>query len=567
VRALGLLREYQRGSFDHRVSRSLPVVAWLDEARRANPTDIELAELTATAYRDFGLGVPGRPSATEREGLADACLDDLVGAGHHDPLVYLARHYYRTRYAVGDASADLAKALSLAPDSPEVLLAVASAAQQRARTLCESDKESPLGLNDFAKAVELYRRVIASSAEAVGPQPYLEVGDALLALGESAQALAIWADAREKFPDSRALFNAKLADAHLAANDPQQAAPCLDAIDLELNMTNTAPGRASLGMVRDQHLRRGLWLMQRERPRDAIGQFQRVITLQEQLGGRSRQATRAWEQLGHAFAALAKWNDAASAFDYACLEHPQSGELWLLASQAHLQAKHYDVAVERAHQAVRQEPSCIVHLNLAGALLQQQLAQPPGLRRWRSAERALAVTSELADDGTLPDLEPLESLGRDLVLAKAATAASASPKLSLWQWHHQEWPSIPAIHRLFATAERNRIEPLKSPSASMLSFESALQLSRVQAMRGEYDLAEEMLLQSAPDHSPTERAVIDREFIQHRLARGDVKEAHALLSNLVRASPDIEPLRQMAAEVAIEHDRRVRAEEEETFLP
>jgi len=72
VRALALLRQYKRGELDHTLSRNLPIVAWLDEARRANRNDVALAEFTAAAYRNLELGVSGHPSVVARERLGGA---------------------------------------------------------------------------------------------------------------------------------------------------------------------------------------------------------------------------------------------------------------------------------------------------------------------------------------------------------------------------------------------------------------------------------------------------------------------------------------------------------------
>jgi hypothetical protein len=128
------------------------------------------------------------------------------------------------------------------------------------------------------------------------------------------------------------------------------------------------------------------------------------------------------------------------------------------------------------------------------------------------------------------------------------------------------WPSLPAVHALFAQEDHKSIEPLLTTSNGDLPFEAALLLSRIQALRGEYELAEEMLVRSGAEQSPIERAAAERELIHDRIGRGDVSQAHQLLSSLVLESPKNEALLKLTAEIDIEHNHRIRQEAED-LLP
>lgn len=564
VRALALHEQYRLGALDYRVSRSLPVIEWLEEARRAHPDDIKLAELTAAAYRNSALGAPGHPNVAQREQLADSCLDDLVQARPQDPLAYLARHRYRIRFDLGDADADLKLAIKYGPHHRESLLAGAEAAMRKGG-LFRDDRDGSNGREDFAKAAELFRKVIDSDKPATDPEPYLGLGDSLFAIDELAKAKDVWLSGLQKFPNHKALFQGKLADVHLAAHETKQAEAYLDAVDQELNR-HEAPDRDQLTMQRDQSLRRGVWLMQRGSARPALVELQRVITLQEQLGGRSRQELQAWKQLGDAYASLEQWPQSAAAFDSACFENPQAGELWVQASQSHLQAAHFDLAVDRARQAVRQAPNCLTHLTLARALFQLQLSLPAGEAHWRPVGRQLEAAQQRHGDGSVPDDKPLKSLARALAAAQADTSDTRSSGLSLHQLHHREWPTMHAVHELFAVPGKKSMEPQVARSVQEMPFEGVLMLSRVQALRGEYELAEEMLEHSAAGRPAAEQSYLYQEIVHHRLARGDVKEAHALLSTLVNESPNNPALLELAAKVDIENTHRVEAERAESIL-
>jgi tetratricopeptide (TPR) repeat protein len=486
VRALAQLRRYRRGELDRMLSRNLPIVAWLDEARRANPGDVELAELTAAAYRNLDLGVPGQPSVADREQLADACLDELVEAAPQDPAVYLARYNYRVRLGLAGADADLALALQHGPTAQKTVLTAAAAAQDKAQ---------------FAKAVELYRQALAGEQPVSEPEVYLQLGDALLALGNRDEALSTWRGGLKLHPQARVEFNGKLADAYLSVSDWHNAEQCVNEIDAELSV-QTASDRDLLCVERDQSLRRGMLLNYQENQPAALAQFRRVITLQEQIGGSSPQTAVAWRHLGESYARSHQWGSAAAAFDYACHEQPQTAELWLLAARAHLQAKRTDLAVDRAEQAVRRDSSPAAHATLASALL-------------------------------------------------AHRASSRNQPFS------QGWPSLAAVQELLG----------RKDDKPQLPFEAAVALSQVQAMRGEHGLAEDLLLRAAPDRSPAERRSIDRELVAHALRRGDVTQAHTLLSQFILDSPGNTALLELAAEVDIDNNRRIREQEFNTFLP
>ena len=490
VRALALLRQYKRGELDRTLARNMPIVAWLDEARRANPNNVELAELTAAAYRNLELGVSGRCSVASREQRADHCLNELVQASPQSAEAYLARYRYRLRLGRGDAIADLESALRHGPDYQPALLTASQSALRQGK---------------FVLAAELYRRVINSRPQQSEAETYLEFGDALLASGARDEALDVWREGLVQHPGTQHQFHGRLADAHLAAGDWKAAEQYVTAIDAALWPEASAEGE-TLAIARDQGVRRGTLLMLRGRPEAAIEQFQRTITLQEQLGGCSPQTALAWRHLGELYSRSGQWNSAASAYDYACYEQPQDAGLWQLAAQAHLQANHADLAVERAQQALRHGSQAPAQAILASA---------------RRAQSLQAGTS-----------------GR------------------------QTWPTLAAVRDILPT----QVDP-NAASSCQLSFDAAVVLSQVQAQRGESALAQEYLLRAVPACSEAERIGIDRELMHHALSRGDVSEALTLLSRFVVEAPDNKPLWHLTAEVDLENTHRLREQEADASLP
>jgi Tfp pilus assembly protein PilF len=492
IRALALLQQYKRGELDRTVSRNLPIVAWLDEARRANRCDVELAELTALAYRDLELGVSADVSVATREQLADACLNELVEAAPGHPDAYLARYRYRLHLGHADADADLEAALTSGADHRSTLLTAARAARSK---------------SEFVTAARLYRSALDCDPTTSTPALYLELGEALLAAGERAEALTVWRRGLEKHPEAQILLQGKLADAHLAAGEWRDAQQCISAVDQAL-WDWAASDDDLLAVSRDQCLRRGTLLARQGDTAAAKEQFQHAITLQEQLGGSSPQTALAWRRLGELHSRSGEWAAAAAAFDYACHEQPQAAELWLLAAEAHLQAEHIDLTIDRALQAIRRD----------------------------SSARAQAI------------------------LARARLAKSLQPGSA----GDCTWPTLPAIQDILLSQSGDAAE---SSKMRPLPFDAAVILSQVQAQRGEHALAQELLLRAVPACSDAERAGIDRELAAHALNRGDFSEALALLSRFCGDAPDNKALRTLTAEISVDNARRQREQEANTFLP
>src|SRR5439155_23092779 len=71
-------------------------------------------------------------SASDRERLADACIEELVQQNEADPQSHLAKYRYLTKYRAEMAPAELERCLALAPQDPQVLLIVATTAYRNA---------------------------------------------------------------------------------------------------------------------------------------------------------------------------------------------------------------------------------------------------------------------------------------------------------------------------------------------------------------------------------------------------------------------------------------------------
>ena len=118
------------GRCEEGLGRAPEAAAAYDEARQLDPAQVE-------AYVRLAVLLRGQVKDPDR---ADAVMDakgekeGLVAANPKSALAYLERASYRERYAVPgvDPAADVAKALSLAPDDAAVLMAAARVALAKA---------------------------------------------------------------------------------------------------------------------------------------------------------------------------------------------------------------------------------------------------------------------------------------------------------------------------------------------------------------------------------------------------------------------------------------------------
>jgi tetratricopeptide (TPR) repeat protein len=490
VRALALWRQYRRGELDDWQIRKLPVIAWLDVARRAQPANVELAEATAAAYRDLHLAAPDSLNVSSRETAADDCLDQLVAAAPQDPATYLARYRYRKKHRHAEAEADLAMALRSGPHHAAVLQSAAAAAAEN---------------HDFGPAAALYRRAIDAATGSTQPETYLGLGDALLALDQRDQALRAWQEGLRTHPEAECLFLGRLADAYLANQQWDTAAKLVEQIDSTLS-EQTSSDAALLTVERDQSLRRGLLVLHAGDQLTARSHFERVITLQEQLGGGSSQATLAWQRLGEIHAQRGEWESAAAAFDYACHEAPHLAGLWLQSAEAHAQAENGEVAMARAHVALRKGLSTPADVTLARTIISRHH----------------------------------------------------------WHFGGRPWPHLASVNKAIDDALAS---PSGTISGAALPLDGALVLAQSSAQRGEYETAEDVLLGVAANGSAAQRAAVDREFALEALSRGDIERAHSLLALFITNSTSNSPLLELAAQIDIENDHRRRTEEKKALFP
>jgi len=154
----------------------------------------------------------------------------------------------------------------------------------------------------------------------------------------------------------------------------------------------------------------------------------------------------------------------------------------------------------------------------------------------------------------LAQREALAFLDQNLVFPEPQPQVVSLPELL-----RKPWPELSSVHRLMRGQDPNTS---RSELFEVVRAGSPAD-ARVLALRGEWDVAEEMLLAGWGSYSPFERAEAAREIVQQRLSRGDIDEALTLLAEMVRQQPENVPLRELAAEIEMRYDHAQATKEQD----
>lgn len=562
IRAKALAQQYRTGMLQHAVPSRLPILEWLTEASQLNSNDLELAELTAVLIHDPELTVlHGVPlSDVKRVEISSACFDRVIARRPQDSSVFLARYRYRMKWSIAGANEDLAEALRLDGTDQTVLMTAAQAAQRDAEVL-RAKGQDHLAQQRLRDASRFYQRAV--DHDAIDPRVFEGLGDALIAADRPAEAIQAWHLGLANGSDSACGLHERLADAWMQLGDVEQAAQWIDRIDHDLeNWPETNTEHARVSLENHQHLRRGWMLMQKSQPTGAIAHLQKAVTLLEGESG-GQQLMRAWQLLGDAYAQADLWLESAAAYDNAVRERPEAADVWLAASRAYERGGDMEAAVERADQAVRLKPSRESELAFAKASLNFQLGLPAYARNLNPLKKSLTRLRDRYGEAGESAIEQLVA-GVQSLQSRDGPVEYDTSLSTIERWHRTEWPTLASVHQLVRSRDSIPTGRAKLISADRRSELSLIQAT-IQSLRGEYEVAEETLLENLTDRSPVEQAEVYREVLQQRLARGDVERAHALLIELVKETPNNSPLLQLTAEVETRFERE-RAEWYESHI-
>jgi Flp pilus assembly protein TadD len=576
VLALALAGQLADGSFAKEYAfkeklRERKILSTTIEARKLNPADVRIAGALATIYREYenvaNAEFEKELNVTERQRRADATINQLVTDHPEDGKIRLARYLYRTKYNLPDAAADLAEAVRLAPDEPDVLLTAGSQALNEGRQLKADPAKSTEADALLDEAKSYFKKLTSRPRDELIPAAFIGLGDVQLAKGDTDAALATWQQGLKQFtvPTVRITLQSRVASTLIDADRLTEAEESLVDIDEMLrNLTTTVSRDYKLMIEREQLLRRATRHIRGGRLSDAIKPLQSVIVKQPVGDPRIEATLQAWRLLGTVYMSLGDWMKAATAFDQVAALEPTLIQPRVVAASAYLMARRPELAAERAEQAIAvSDKSLDAWLTLASAQFQLQVSLPAQKRDWRRFEQALAILEQARPQLTDGSPWKIDFLRVDFLMAQAKAAGNPAEGQSastavlrtaegLYGDKKEFWLQLSlAYHSLGQAADADRaLEKFTGLDASPV--EVALASARLATLRADYAGAESILEAASGMASFPQRDVLRAELLRVARAGRDTNKMRDILLEMHERQPtNLAPVRQLG-ELALE---------------
>ena len=543
--AVALFGRVETGSFSSATQaelKKLGLLDTIDKARQQQPKDVELAVIQASFLRRHAeLVRTEHPQWTEveRNQNADRCLDQLIAADPKNFAAYLARFAYRQQFSLPGADEDMVQALALAPKEPLVLAAAGVKELLQARA-GKASGGSPEDVQASAtKAAAHFQALLSGQPPSQNPAHQVSLGEAQLLLDKPDDAIVTWKAGVKKFAGAELIFETQLADVLIELDRRAEAEQVLKQIDGRIAEASARlSGKQLAALTAAQEFRRARLAYQGNEYASAIPQLRRVAARSQAENSGSDEAIRALVMLGQIYSKLGQWREASQAYDEACQRNPRLSQVRLAASQSWLAAGRADLAAERAEESLALRDSTEAWLALASAIQRQQLGLAPADRNWDRFELALSETRKRNQTSPLPQPWQIDLLKFDALLAQPAAAGNSGKQSPLQILRDLEagspadaelWMRLGlAWQRLKMPAEADRcVAHLRSlPEGERMAAQTQARLHRA---REEHQQAEEILAKLVADVPAAQRTGLVREWINLKLARGDVDGARQLL--------------------------------------
>jgi tetratricopeptide (TPR) repeat protein len=567
VLALALAGQLADGSLAAAKLEELKILSEVIEARKLNPADVRIAGALATLYREYANVVNAEfeeskeLNVTERQRRADATINQLVSDHPEDGKIHLSRYLYRTKYNLPDAAADLAEAIRLAPDEPDVLLTAGSQALSEGRKLKADPAKSAEADALLDEAKSYFHKLTSRPADDLIPAAFIGLGDVQLAKGDTDAALAAWQQGLKQFkvPTVRITLQSRIASTLIDADRLTEAKESLDDIDQMLRNLTTTVSRDYKQMIeREQQLRKATRSIRDGKLAEAIQPLRSVIVSQPHGDPRIEATLQAWRLLGTVYLSLGDWVKAATAFDQVATLEPQLIQPRVVAASAYLMARRPNLAAERAEQALAvSDKSLDAWLTLASAQFQLQVSSPVQKRDWRRFEQALAILEQARPQLTDGSPWKIDFLRVDFLMAQAKAAGNSAEGLSAstavlktaqerYPDKKEFWVQLSlAYQSLGISTDADRaLEKFTGLGASPI--EVALASARLAMMRGDFAGAESILESASSMASIPQRDVLRAELLRvARSARNTQKIREILLLTHERQPTNLAPVRQL----------------------
>jgi cellulose synthase operon protein C len=504
------------------------VIDSLSRALEVNAGDIDLSGKLADIYRDELV------AATEsvRARLADAVMDRMVAADPNRAKARLARYEYRRKHHLVDKDQDLAKALELAPEDVDVLVAAGTQAEEQ---------------EHYTKARQYFQKSVSLAPK--DGRSYVGLGNVYKAEGDIARAVAVWRKGLRVAGPENVELRTKAADALIELRRLDDATVAVQRLSrLAASLTPNGDRASRTGV-------RGLVAMLGAKLALASGDLMKGLdelynAVAAQKVGMESDADLADQyqarmRLGQIYGMLAQWDVAATEYEQAAAIMPRDADARAALANAWQRAGRSDLAIHQYRQALELVPgNTAISLGLAECQLQQQLGLQEKKRDWEPLRNLLGQVKQQSPDAVrVQVLEALleEAMGRPerslQLLEKAASADPTSLRVvrTLMQAYQQRGNSA-AADKVVADYEE-----AKGESAPILRAE-------LLAQRQEYAKASQVLQRALPSLKGNQRIVAWQRLARLGLEAGQLNRVRQLLAQEAAqsANPDLRLVEELA---------------------
>ncbi|MBI3466177.1 MAG: tetratricopeptide repeat protein [Planctomycetes bacterium] len=528
-----------------------PVGVVVEQALALNQGDFRLSLILVEMHRKPA-GLPQAAEGGAESSLARArnAMDAVRTAHPDDPEALLACFQFFQDQDPERAAQDLARALQVAPKSPQVLLASALHSRNQAEK-AERDGQGDQAASLRESALRDYRKLV-DELKSANEAAHVGLGETLLAQGRRAEAIAAWKSSIQLLKTCPTL-QLRLADVLTSDKQVVEAEAMLQKVDAAIRgLGATASPAARRQLVRASTFQWARLWLQRNEPARAAGLLEGILS-----DGEAAAEGAIWSLLAVAYSNLGEWDRAATAYEQANKASASNdlrlaaGTAWLLAGASRLAAEQYLQIQDKSSEA---------RLAYAEAVIREQLSLA-------KAQRDLPLLGKVHED--LAELggklaSSADSVAKpwriSLLRAEAELALGDNGDMARAQGYLADAESLygndPEFLQRVALEYEQLGAPMKADQA-LVKLQAAaatpdvyyLCLAKQLRMRGDSAGAKRVLQEGADKHTEY-RASLDRSLALTCVEDGQFEEALKLFSLLWESKPDLS-LARMAAEAAL----------------
>jgi len=388
------------------------VLSALHECVEFSPGETDVAYLLATLIRDTYRGT----NPAEVIASADALLDYMRHMNHESPDAWMVSYAYRKRYQLPNPGEDVDRALALAPDHLQALLAAAG---------------EELPAQKYALAEAHYRRAME-----VAPRDYRGyegLGDVFLAQQKAVETEQAWKQGLEQCGREHLVLHARLAELCLAQNRLPEAEQSLDILERGLRPEAAALDSSLEKLTLAVQLLRARWWLAQGRSLEAQPLLKQVAL---------HRHAQASIMLGEIYKEQQAWDLAAASFEQAAQLQPTAWQPLWHAAQTWRQAQRPDLALHVLLQVTKRVDAAEVWLALAQTSLEVQMSLPQKERTWDTFQQAWQKFQEFAGQEGCPQpwRGPLLKVYAELSKTPGVTPTQIDALLPVLKTAAETWP-------------------------------------------------------------------------------------------------------------------------------